>query len=111
MEQQLSENSASGQGEQGSLDASLQHLWDKARAAGDVIVRLRGDNASLHERLVQAEEELRRANAELHDVKERLKTAPQTPATGSHAPLLDNGEREAMAGKIKDLLSKLDAYL
>ncbi len=79
----------------------------------ELLSRLREENRLLQERVGGLEEELQRVQQELRDAKEQIKDQPPVQAVQGKdgAPPFTNGEREALMGKVKDLLTKLDAYL
>lgn len=113
MEQQLSEITGGNGADAGALDSSLRALWERAQLAAEVIARLRDEKSSLEHRAHDLEVRLRRTEQELKDAQEQLKAQPpaQVPSDDGRARVFANGEREALAGRVKDLLAKLDAYL
>ena len=64
------------------------------------VEQLRGDVQNLQEDLARKDQMLRKAQSER-----------AVPAAAVDAVSLSNGDREAMARKVKELLLKLDAYL
>ena len=113
MEQQLSEKPNRESAELGALDSSLKALWERAQVAAELIARQRTEAQTLQRRVRELEEQLRRIEQELRDTQEQLKAQPPAqdlPETAGE-PIFSNGEKEAMAGRVKDLLARLDAYL
>jgi chromosome segregation ATPase len=113
VEQQLSEITGGNGADAGALDSSMRALWARAQLAAEVIARLRDEKNSLEHRAHDLEVRLRKTEQELKDAQEQLKAQPpaQVPPDNGSARVFANGEREALAGKVKDLLAKLDAYL
>ncbi len=113
MEQQASEKTDRDSTELAALEESLRALWERAQLAAETITQLRNENKGLHHHVRELEDRLRRAEQELRDAQEQLKTQPPAQALpeGSQIPGFGNGEREALAGRVRDLLAKLDAYL
>jgi chromosome segregation ATPase len=113
VEQQLSEITGGNGADAGALDRSMRALWERAQLAAEVIARLRDEKNSSEHRVHDLEVRLRKTEQELKDAQEQLKAQPpaQVPPDDGRARVFANGEREALAGKVKDLLAKLDAYL
>ena len=113
MEQQVpSGNSPQGNHEPGALDGSLQALWDRVRQAAETIVRLRDENRTLRGRVGEQERQLQQLGQEFRDLQEQLKTQPpQTLPQHMSTTPFDNGEREVLVTRVKEMLAKLDAYL
>ena len=113
MEQQASEKIDRDGTELEALEESLRALWERAQLAAETITQLRNEKKALHHRVHELEDRLRRAEQELRDAQEQLKTQPPAQALpeSEQAPVFGNGEREALAGRVRDLLAKLDAYL
>lgn len=95
-----------------TLDASLNALWERARSAVDLIARLREENRVLTDRAHELEQRLHSTQQQLREIQEQLKAQPtqQVPQDPHHS-LLNNGERDALKGRVKEILAKLDAYL
>ena len=112
MEQQPGEMTLTP-GEGRAIDASLKTLWEKARHAADAIAKLREENRELQVRVEELNRQLHRVQQDLarkdqiisHQSSELAGIASKRPA------LFDDGERELLAEKVKDLLAKIDAYL
>ncbi|HEX9007148.1 MAG TPA: hypothetical protein VF889_07630 [Bacteroidota bacterium] len=113
MEQQASEQTDRDSMELGALEESLRALWERAQLAAETVTQLRNERKALHHQVHELEERLRQAEQELRDAQEQLKTQPPAQALpeNGQAPAFGNGEREALAGRVRDLLAKLDAYL
>ena len=90
----------------------MQALWDRVRQAAETIARLRDQNRALQGRVGEQERQLQHLGQEFRDVQEQLKTQPrQTPSPPIAASPFDNGERDALVARVKEVLAKLDAYL
>ena len=100
------------QGDARSLENSLKALWDRVRKASEVIAQLREDKRVLTSRVAELESQVRHVQAELAR-KTQAEAAGDSQGAGARrgSGALDNGEREALAGRLKDLLAKLDSYL
>lgn len=85
--------------DQSALEAGLKVLWEKARQAGDTIAHLREERTALRGRVDDLEARVAELEAQL----------ARRPA--EEAGIVGNGEREAVAAKLKDLLARLEAYL
>jgi len=95
-----------------TLDASLNALWERARSAVDLIFRLREENRALTERVRDLEQRLHSMQQQVREVQEQLKAQPIQPVNRDSPPsLLNNGDRDVLRGRVKEILAKLDAYL
>ncbi|MGA9121138.1 MAG: hypothetical protein WB699_17365 [Bacteroidota bacterium] len=98
--------------EKNTLDASLNGLWERARSAVDLIARLREEKHALEQRVRELEHRMQTVQQEFRDVQEQLKAKPlQQVDQESIPPIFSNGDREALKGRLKEILAKLDAYL
>jgi chromosome segregation ATPase len=96
-----------------AVEAGLKSLWDRARRTSEAIHGLRRDKHELQARVEELESEVKRLQ---QDVAKKEQTLRSIGASGDDAAmkkaiLFANGEREALAAKIKLLLAKLEAYL
>ncbi len=96
-----------------AVESSLKALWDRARRTSEVIHGLREEKQELQAKVEQLENELRRLQQEMTKQEQTLRAVG---ATGDEASLrkavvIGNGERDALAARIKFLLAKLEAYL
>ena len=96
-----------------SLGTSLQRLWDRARQISELVHRLRSENASLKHRLEEVEQSGRQLEKalgertkELTEIRERLATVERN---GDN--IFTKEEKEALATRIKELITKLNARL
>lgn len=113
MDQQSSDISSALPGDAKAIEASLRALWERARRAAEVIAQLRDERKMLQVKVGQLEQELRGLRKELAEkdaviTKQASELAQAIPANGSG---LLNGEREQLAVRVKDLLTKLESYL
>jgi hypothetical protein len=102
---ELSSESAR-QTETGLLENGLRVLWEKVKRAGELIGSLREENGALRARCDQLEMELRKLQTELQ--KREQQTARVAHEAGT---VISNGEKEALAARVKELLGKIEAYL
>lgn len=112
MEQNAAERQASPPNEFKTLEGGLKILWDRVRQAGEVISRLREERATLQSRVGELEvkvAEVERLLAQQRATIKGLETRlAEQPAGGG---IFENGERQALATRLKDLLARIDAYL
>lgn len=95
-----------------AVEAGLKTLWEKARRTSDVIHGLRDEKRSLEGRIEELEREVTRLSQELRRREDALRMMETTGGDGArHGAVIGDGEREALAQRIKGLLEKLDAYL
>lgn len=96
-----------------SLEDGLKSLWERVRSAGEMIVRLREERVSLHARIQELETQVHGLDRELLKKDNQLKevTAQKAVVETKEGFMMANGEREALASKVKDLLARIDAYL
>jgi TolA-binding protein len=95
-----------------TLDASLTAMWERARRAVELIGQLREEKRVLQERVRELEGKIQTVQQQYRDVQEQLKAQPHQQVDQDAAPsLLSNGEREALKGRVRDILAKLEAYL
>lgn len=87
------------------IERALQSLWDSTNRAIDTISHLRGEKQQLAERVVELERRLSGLENELQKLKE------QAAARKKGVELSFNGDREALAARVRDLLAKIDSYL
>jgi hypothetical protein len=96
-----------------AVESGLKVLWERARRASEVIRGLREEKRELLEKLVGLERDVARLQQELLKKEQALRAmaASSEEAARSKAVFFADGEREILAGKIRTLLAKLDAYL
>jgi len=112
VEQQQTDTSTGLHGDVKSIESSLKTLWERARRTAEVIHELRENKRGLEAKVGELEVEVRRLQQELLRKEQALKAAAaQGDGGGGKSAFLSNGEKEALAAKIKMLLSKIDAYL
>lgn len=96
-----------------SLEDGLKGLWERVRRAGEMIVQLREEKVSLHARVQELETQVHGLDRELLKRDSQLKeiAAQKAVAESKEGFIVSNGEREALASRVKDLLARIDAYL
>jgi len=88
------------------LESSLQKLWEKARRLSDILLRMKEENESLRRRIQELEAREEQLVTELKG-KEQECLKLQSNGTG----MFTHEEKEALAGKIRDLIEKIDSRL
>jgi hypothetical protein len=99
--------------EEGTIETLFQGLWERVRAAGELIVELRSQRTQANLRMAELEGEIRRLRAELAEREEVVKSFKDVQAAKaqSDGKILSNGEREALAEKARKLLERIQDYL
>jgi len=92
-----------------SVESALKTLWERVQGAGDLIQQLREERQALLSQVDQLRAEVQHLQQDLSRKEQLMKT--MTVSQGQAGAALANGEREALARKVKDLLAKIDAYL
>jgi len=93
------------------LEVLLQGLWARVRRAGEFIRELRLQKTELSERVEALERDLSRLKAELATRDDLIKTLTEQQEAGGQGKTFTNGERDAIAARVKELLGKLEGYL
>jgi chromosome segregation ATPase len=93
-----------------SVENALKALWERVRRAGDLIQQLREERQALHTQVEQLRTEVQHLQNEVSR-KEQLLGAMPSFRDVDAAKAFGNGEREALAEKVKDLLARIEAYL
>lgn len=91
------------------LEEVFRGVWERATRAGELIQELRAERKSLTLQVEQLRDEIRSLQATLEKKDEQLRQTKVDAETAN--VLLANGEREALAARVKELLSRIDAYL
>ncbi|MGB5874551.1 MAG: hypothetical protein WBG01_03495 [Bacteroidota bacterium] len=101
------------QSEGRNIESAMKTLWEKARRAGEHIAALKEDNTDLRSKLEDVQAQLEHLNEELVQRDQTISQleAEQAEADSKREELFSNGEREALAAKVKDLLARIDTYL
>ena len=97
-----------------AVEHALKGLWERVRRAGDIIQQLREERRALLSQVEQLRGDVQNLQEDLARKDQLLRKAQSeraVPATAADTVSLSNGDREAMARKVKELLQKLDAYL
>jgi phage shock protein A len=93
-------------GDSRSIEAGFKVLWESARRAAETITRLREEKHDLQEAVKRLEKELLQLRQEAIQLKRQI----SEHGNGKDVAMA-GGERDALAAKVKELISKLDAYL
>jgi chromosome segregation ATPase len=101
------------QSEGRNIESAIKTLWEKARRAGELIAALKEENSGLRTKLEEVQLQLEQLNQELVQRDQTISQleAEQAEADSKSNETFSNGEREALAAKVKDLLAKIDSYL
>ncbi len=94
------------------VESSLKALWERARRTSDVIHGLREEKRELQAKVELMEQEMRHLQQEMVKKEQTLRSvgAARDEALRK-AVVIADGERDALAVRIKVLLAKLEAYL
>lgn len=113
MDQQVTDIIPPPQGDARTLENALKVLWEKARRAAELIGELRVERQALRTRVDELERQYRELKLEVEkrDSQVNRMIAEHDVATPKAVALFANGEREALATKVKALLAKIEAYL
>lgn len=93
-----------------SVENAVKALWERVRRAGDLIQQLREERQALLVQVEQLRAEVQHVQNELTRKEQLINSMPPAGA-GDGTKVFGNGEREALAQKVKDLLARIDAYL
>ena len=99
------------------IDEILQHLWDRAQRAANLIRDLREENSALKNRLTELEATLQQQQALLIQRDNTVKELQEKSATLSSVDVgegllyLTPDEREALERQISDLIVRINAHL
>lgn len=96
-----------------SVDSGLKALWERVRRAADLIVSLRQENFQYQQKVEGLEADVKRLQGELLRREQLLRkaSAELEQHEARRGAAFANGESEAIAAKIRELLTKLDSYL
>ena len=107
------ETDSSGGRDIKEIEAALGKLWERARRVSEMVVELRKENQQLRESLAEHEqsgrslaEAVRRKEGELANVQSELRKLQQNGSS-----FLNKDEKEVLAEKIKELISKIESRL
>ncbi len=97
-----------------TLELSLRKLWDKIRAAGELIQQLRQENASLKSRTDALVSELSSLRGNIvereQEIKQLRAERTQLIQTSSGNGFSDE-EKEILKSKIRELIAKINSHL
>jgi len=111
VDQTSTETSQVAQGDLRTVEAGLKALWDRVKRASETIGKLREEKSALESKFEQLELELTSARSELARKEESIKTLSEQSNVAERSAFGSNGEREALASRVKELLSRLNPYL
>jgi uncharacterized coiled-coil DUF342 family protein len=90
-----------------TLETALKAIWEKARAASDLIRQLRDEKRTLIQRVAELESHAQRQDQELRNL--RAEHEDLLSSSGDNVMTAD--EKERLKGKIRDLIAKINSYL
>ena len=91
------------------IEDSVKALWEKAKRAGETIVRLREEKQSLTSEVHLLRQEIGKLKSELAAKNHQLQKMSASEEKSTVG--MSNGEREQLTAKVKELLARIDAYL
>jgi len=92
-----------------SVETAIKTLWERVQGAAILIQQLREERQALLSQVDQLRAEMQQLQQDLSRKEQLMKT--MTVSQGQPGAVFANGEREALARRVKDLLAKIDAYL
>ena len=97
------------------LESVFKQLWDRIRAATELISHLREENQKYRSQTERLEGELARLRSESSQKEQEMKRLKLDHAELSGAlgdnDFLTTEDKEALKGRIKDLISKINSHL
>ena len=97
----------------GALESALNRIWEKARRASEVIVRLRDDNRALQKRVAELEAELANVKegfgAKSEEINKLSKEFSLLESSNNDA--FSREEKEELKNKIQELIHKINSHL
>jgi len=110
VEDSTGDTTSAGTADVRSVENALKTLWERVRRAGDLIQQLREERQALLVQVEQLRAQVQHVQKELARKEQALASQPR-PGADDATRVFGNGEREALAQKVKDLLARIDAYL
>jgi len=98
-------------GDARSLENGLKELWARVRRAAELIARLREEKRALEVKVGEMENELHRLQQEVSKRDQLIAKIKVEQGGAKPAAVVADGDRDALAARVKELLVKLDAYL
>jgi hypothetical protein len=113
LEQNAVEKQASPPNELKTLEGGLKVLWDRVKLAGEMISRLREERTLLQVQVRELEAKVSELERTLGSSRSTIKGLETQLADRAAAGdgILFNGEREALAARLKDLVARIETYL
>jgi predicted nucleic acid-binding Zn-ribbon protein len=97
-----------------SLDQAIGRLWEKIKAASELVSRLKGENRELVARASALESEVFSLRSEITNRELELKKlrAERTSILQSNGDTrFSDEEKEMLKGRIRELIAKINSYL
>lgn len=101
-------------GADAGVENVLRSFWEKARAAGELIARLREEKKGAERRLREMEQEVASLNSEIQSKEQELKRlrAEHVQLTSSNGrEFFTAEEKEILRGRIRELIAKINSHL
>ena len=98
-------------GDARSLENGLKELWARVRRAAELIGRLREEKRTLEVKVGEMENELHRLQQEIAKRDQLIVKMKADQGGAKPSAAIADGDRDALATRVKELLVKLDAYL
>jgi chromosome segregation ATPase len=98
----------------GSLELALKTMWEKARAAADMIARLQSEKSELQITLRELERSASGLRSEMTAKDQELKRLRAEHAQLSNLDaknVFSEEEKEMFRTKIRDMISKINSHL
>ena len=96
------------------IEGAFKAVWEKARAASDLIRQLREEKRGLSQRIVELEIELQKlqsASGKQDQELRSLKAEHAQLVNASDDNVLSADEKERLKSKVRDLIAKINSYL
>jgi len=96
------------------LEGVFKAIWEKARAASDLINQLREERRELSGRVAELEAEVQKlltSVAEQEQEFRRLKTEHTQLLNSNGSNLLTEDDKERLKARMRDLIAKINSYL
>jgi len=96
------------------LEGVFKVIWEKTRAASDLINQLREERHELSGRVAELEAEVQKLTNSLADQEQefrKLKTEHTQLLNSNGSNLLTEDDKERLKARMRDLIAKINSYL
>ncbi|OLD76865.1 MAG: hypothetical protein AUI33_04630 [Ignavibacteria bacterium 13_1_40CM_2_61_4] len=114
MNEPITEIEISVPAESNLLEGVFKLIWEKTRAASDLINQLREERRGLSGRVAELEAEVQKVMSSLADQEQefrRLKTEHTQLLNSNGSNLLTEDDKERLKARMRDLIAKINSYL